>query len=225
MRLLNRTKFLYSKFNHLLITLVLLVMIFPYGQSFSPRLSIPTLLFLISVVMALRIVSLKPKRYTFFVSVAVLAYVLNLIDNWGLINEGSVPASQLLTALIYVVFLFTAVCSLIKKIFTAREVTADTIAGGISIYLLIGILWTIIYRIFYYFDTSTFLISDGSVPNFLFYSFVTLTTLGYGDITPAKIMVQNLSILEAVAGQMFVAILIARIVGLYIAHEMRQEQK
>jgi hypothetical protein len=224
MGLLGKTKFLYSKFNHLLITLLLLILIFPYWQQLSSIFSLPTLFFLISVVMALRIVSFKPKRYAFFVSIAVFAYGLNLINNWRLITERPLPALEVLTALIYVVFLFTAVCSLIKKVFKARKVTADTIAGGISIYLLIGILWTIIYRIFYYFDTSAFLVSDGSVPNFLFYSFVTLTTLGYGDITPAKIMVQNLSILEAVAGQMFLAILIARIVGLYIAHEMRQEK-
>jgi hypothetical protein len=220
-----KLKFLYSKFNHLLITLLLLIIIFPYTQEFPSVLSIPSLLFLISVVMALRIVSLKPKRYAFFVAIAVLAYVLNFINNWRLITDKPLPALGALVEAIFIVFLFTAICSLIKKIFKAKEVTTDTIAGAISIYLLIGALWALLYSLFYRFDPDAYLVADGGAPNFLFYSFVTLTTLGYGDITPVNTMVQNISILEAVAGQMFLAILIARIVGLYIAHEMRQEQK
>ena len=118
MKLEGKTKFLYSKFNHLLITLILLILIFPYWQQLPSILSLPALFFLISVVMALRIVSFKPKRYAFFVSIAILAYVLSLIDNWRVITERSLPVLAALTALIYAVFLFAAICSLIKKIFT-----------------------------------------------------------------------------------------------------------
>ena len=59
--------------------------------------------------------------------------------------------------------------------------------------------------------------------DFVYFSFVTLTTLGYGDITPASPTVRTLTILEALVGQLFIGILIARLVSLQIAHAQRED--
>jgi voltage-gated potassium channel len=57
--------------------------------------------------------------------------------------------------------------------------------------------------------------------HFSYYSFVTLTTLGYGDITPLTPVARSLSLLEAITGQLYIAILIARLVGIHIAQSMK----
>jgi hypothetical protein len=59
--------------------------------------------------------------------------------------------------------------------------------------------------------------------NFVYYSFVTQTTLGYGDITPITAPARSLSLLEAVIGQLYVAVLIARLVGIHIAQSSREK--
>ena len=58
---------------------------------------------------------------------------------------------------------------------------------------------------------------------FTYYSFVTLTTLGYGDITPLSSRVKVLSMLEAVVGQIYLVVLVARLVGLHISHSSRRK--
>jgi hypothetical protein len=74
---------------------------------------------------------------------------------------------------------------------------------------------------------GSFIVSNEDVSrtggNFLYYSFVTLTTLGYGDITPASSPARSLSTLEAVTGQLYIAILVARLVGLHIVHAGKKE--
>jgi voltage-gated potassium channel Kch len=71
-------------------------------------------------------------------------------------------------------------------------------------------------------SASTFS-SGSSFANFIYYSFVTLTTLGYGDIVPVSPHARALSSLEAVIGQLFIAVLIARLVGMHIVHETEKK--
>ena len=67
---------------------------------------------------------------------------------------------------------------------------------------------------------------EGSVvSNLSYFSFVTLTTLGYGDVTPSSLPARSLSLLEAVMGLLYVAILIARLVGIHISQSMSKKQK
>lgn len=65
--------------------------------------------------------------------------------------------------------------------------------------------------------------ADERLRQFMYYSFVTLTTLGYGDITPVSPAAKSFSFIEAVTGQIYIAVLIARLVGLHIAHSMSKD--
>ncbi len=124
-------------------------------------------------------------------------------------------------------FLLIAIVVL-RHIMRVREVTTDTILGAICAYLLLGMVWTMIYALIETFLPGSFLRGGASIAGFgdsrnpaistfIYYSFVTLTTLGYGDITPNSSPAAALSSLEAVAGQLYLAILIARFVGLHIS--------
>jgi len=122
--------------------------------------------------------------------------------------------------------LFYGICLLVflHRIFSETTVTADTIQGGIAIYFLSGLLWAFFYETLLLFNPDAILFSNqvlGKFSDLIYFSFVTITTLGYGDITPVSRMAKNLALLEAVWGQTYLAVLVARLVGLHLSRSGR----
>ncbi|WP_245602740.1 potassium channel family protein [Gloeothece verrucosa] len=111
-------------------------------------------------------------------------------------------------------FMSIAVLIIVKKIFRDKKITGDTLRGGISVYLMLGILWFQIYTMIYTLDSNAFSRPVNS-HQLLYFSFVTLTTVGYGDISPINPVAMSFANLEAIVGQLYPAIIIARLVSLY----------
>lgn len=120
----------------------------------------------------------------------------------------------------------------------AGRVTMDKIAAALCVYILIGISWGLAYILLEFVQPGSFSFSGSPLatpleegnalnrvdsildarPSFSYFSFVTMTTLGYGDITPLTQPARSLAVLQAIVGQFFLAVLIARLVGLHIVH-------
>ena len=111
-----------------------------------------------------------------------------------------------------------------------RQVTGDTICGAVCVYLLIGLAGSLGFALIVGFNPSALASSDAATMlalseehvtrntgDFIYFGFVTMTALGYGDITPVSPPARMLAWMLAVVGQLFVAILIARLVGLHVA--------
>jgi hypothetical protein len=123
-------------------------------------------------------------------------------------------------------FCYVATLILID-IFRTRLVTLDIIAGGISVYLFFGNICGMIYALIGRLDPAAFSIPEvtasyignnlGEVSSAMYFSFVTLTTLGYGDITPVNNFARTLAYLEAAIGQFYLTVLIASLVGIHIS--------
>ena len=110
-------------------------------------------------------------------------------------------------------FLF-ATGSLIRVVVLGRISHNDLVKGGIAIYLLIGLTFMHVYRIIDAINPNAFAFAQGQErggnwADYLYFSFVTLTTLGYGDIQPVGRFAQSVSITEAIIGPLFIAIFIA----------------
>ncbi len=93
---------------------------------------------------------------------------------------------------------------------------AQRIAGAVSIYLLLGLIWARLYQLVELVSPGAFLLPDSeslNTANLVYFSFVTLATLGYGDISPVDIVARTLAILEAIMGQLYLVILISRLVA------------
>jgi voltage-gated potassium channel len=120
----------------------------------------------------------------------------------------------------------------VATVFTLGRVLADNyvdmnrIAGAISVYMLIGLIWTSLYFALSLVDPQAFegiavlssyqeTLTNTAYLDLLYYSYVTLSTLGYGDVIPVSRAAQSLSYLEAICGVMFVAVLVAAMVGSY----------
>ncbi|NQT32586.1 MAG: two pore domain potassium channel family protein [Candidatus Omnitrophica bacterium] len=138
---------------------------------------------------------------------------------------------EILDYIFVILFLSFTVFCVLSHIVRAKRITKDILAGAVSAYLLLGFTWSMLYGLVQSIRPGSFRIF-GQIPTetiqewgfFTYYSFTTLTTLGYGDITPVTSYAQSLAILEATFGVLFSAILIARLVGMYL-FQTREESK
>jgi hypothetical protein len=125
-----------------------------------------------------------------------------------------------------IIYLLVVVFFLIRFVFSARLVTINVIYASICLYLLLALIWAAIYGNLHLFYDGAFHFSipaqeamandaDNHMRIFSYFSIVTLSTLGYGDITPVNSVAQAWVSIEAIFGQFYIAIAMARLVSLY----------
>ena len=214
-------KFIYNKFNHLLIVLFLSFIINPIFQIAQITFPIMSLIILLTVVLTLRAVIDKEAYFYIYSFIALLTFVLQLLLNYKIMES---DALFIVTVIIFIGLFLSIIILLIKKIIKTERVDADTVKGGICVYILIGLLWSLFYNLIYFFDKSAFLYNGADKIDFHYFSFTVLTTLGFGDITPVNKLAMNLCSMEAILGQMFIAIFIAGLIGVHLSHS-RDEKK
>ena len=147
----------------------------------------------------------------------VVLTVLTLGARWGqeLLGSGTLGVGALgITA----VWLSYAIVIITTHLFQRREVTLDTIFAAVVAYLLVAALFAHVFEIMELQRPGSFLGAPSAVPGtFTYFSLVCLTTMGYGDIVPLSSLARPITALEGVFGQMYLAVMIARLVGLNIA--------
>ncbi len=209
------------KFLLLLIALLLFFIINPFLVG-SP---IGRYLFgaLFTIVLFFGSLILSRRRWSMVLGL-VLAISL-MLGLWS-INFLKVPDTFMLIeyALSIIFFLMITVMVLLSVI-ADKRVTFNTLCGAISGYLLIGLLWSFIYATAYHVQAEAFNFThmieksfDSHIQRFIYYSFVTLSTLGYGDVVPISNVAKTFAWLEAVVGQIYLTVWIAQLVGLHIVH-------
>ena len=125
----------------------------------------------------------------------------------------------------------------LRAVLRQREVTSETICMSISVYLLMGLTWGFLYSLIYQLEPNAFSFPSSDVltagvptakrePVFMvliYFSLVTLTTIGYGDISPLTMRARYAAVAEGVTGQFYLAILVARLVGMQMSRSMSQQ--
>ena len=109
------------------------------------------------------------------------------------------------------------IIELFKEIIRNKIIDAHIISGAISIYILIGVFWYLLYMFLIFIDPDSFLFNHHHTNklsiDMLYFSFTTLTTLGYGDITPVSYTAKMWAMTEAMMGVLFLAVMISRLVS------------
>jgi voltage-gated potassium channel len=148
--------------------------------------------------------------------------VLTLLFHWlGIF--GIIRYSDSVGHLIMVMYLGVLVYSFFRSILHATKVTASLLCATLCLYLIIGLLWASLFAFLESVSPGSFsgnvLEHAGSaadrMQSFIYFSFITLTTLGYGDITPQTQGAGALCQAEAIVGQFYIAVLVARLVSMY----------
>ena len=134
----------------------------------------------------------------------------------------AIPYAREASVLIDVMLITYTAANILRYVLHVPAVTRNVIVAAICVYLQIGLFFA---RVFYFFDQ--FLgraIFDGaagpirSMPELVYFSYTTLTTTGFGDIHPTASVARSLCVIEAILGQMYIVLLIGRLVGLSIVH-------
>ncbi|MFZ2656829.1 MAG: ion channel [Victivallales bacterium] len=175
------------------------------------------------------------RKHSFAIAVSISC--LALIANWSDDYLNSVPmviASQALS-LLFILYINYVI---IMAIICTRRVTSDIVYGAVCVYILIGLMWTFFYSLLELRHPGSFKFS-GNIPDLImmanesplnilshlnYFSFETLATIGYGDIVPITHAAQMLSVFEAITGQIYLTVVIARFVGLYINHQIQKQE-
>jgi Ion channel len=185
---------------------------------------------------------IKSKRQFAIVSALALTALLPFV--W-LVRQpeeqfpGLVERLYLLNLTIWLLFTAYIAIVVFRSIMSATRVRANEIYGAIYVYLLVGVIFAELFQLLLasnpgalFFDPGRFSgpltirnnLLTRSFGDLLYYSFVTLGTVGYGDVTPASPAARSLSLIEAVVGIMYVATMIARFVSIQTNNDSRNEK-
>jgi hypothetical protein len=192
---------------------------FPYLDKPGLPSALFRLLSAIAFVAAVYAVSQKRAQWITGTVLACLAGGLNSVFAIHPNSRLAVP-----TLIFTILFLGFTLVSLLQDVLRTPNVTLDTIYGAVTVYLLIAYVWGVAYLLLETLQPGALAMNATWHPNHkidwpdcMFFSFVTLTSVGYGDMVPITPHARSLSILEGVSGIMYVAVLVARLVGLYSA--------
>jgi voltage-gated potassium channel Kch len=135
------------------------------------------------------------------------------------------PALGTASSALGLVFFGYITSGMLRHLFLhTRRVSADTICGALSVYLLMGVAWAFAYALLELAEPSSFSFGaaatgrEDDFARFLSFSFVTLTTLGYGDVVPVTPKGNSLATTEAIVGQIYLTVLVARLVAIHLRH-------
>jgi len=201
----------------LLIALALLFLAFPFVEEIKGGDLIVSIL--LSLVLLAAVLAVSERKIVFFIalSLAIPAITARWISYF---RPDLVPRPVFLIAgLILISFV---VVNLLGFVLRAPSVNTEVLCASISAYLMLGLIWTMAYWLVdqltpggaFSFNTNAGRQSMNGF-NAFYFSFITLSTVGYGDITPLSRIARWLAALEAMTGLLYVAVLIARLVSLY----------
>lgn len=132
--------------------------------------------------------------------------------------------------LVYLVFMLLLLVTpfvILNRILRHKKVTIETIAGAIDVYVLIGLIFSSLYRSIAAIGGTPFFVqtNHATANQFLYFSFVTQATVGYGDLTPATNFGRSIVVIEALMGQIFLVTLVARLVSLMASRQGRGDEE
>lgn len=212
------------RFSFLLLGLFLFLAINPFFEDAHDDTAATVFYILIYSVVVGNIYALTHRPRSIIIGVAMLAICVFLFAYSRITGNQAVEVYIYL--LVGLIWLYSS-GSILMAILTTRDVTIDTISGSVCVYFQIGLIWSIAFYFIETFIPGSFNFS--AVPLdapessridfqvFTYYSFVTLTTLGYGEYLPVSPPARAFSYLETAVGQIFLAVLVARLLGLHLA--------
>lgn len=215
---------------YLLVSLLFLVAIGPWLTERPIGRGLWELLFTLVTLSSIHVLGVKPGQAL----MSGLLALPTLVSLWLRQLVPGVRLSQLALALLTVFLLYTT-ATILLRVFAEETVTTDTLSTALCVYLLMGYMWGSLYGLIYLLTPGGFQLPMGWAPGreqgiatdvplnlITYFSFTTLTTLGYGDVLPTSGLARAAVILEAVLGHFYLAVLVARLVGLHIAGTRRQ---
>jgi len=158
-----------------------------------------------------------------FISIAVILMALLWIS-----SPEKLPVLDVISKFLAILFFCLVVVSFIRMISRSKEVNAKVILESINGYLLMGLMFALLVALVMYYNPESFSfpqgIHDGNIPqatfsNYMYFTLVTMSTLGYGDVLPTTPAARSLATFISISGQLYIAIIIAMLVGKFASQK------
>ena len=208
-----------KRFLILLISICLILILNPFLVGFGKLRLFLEILFTLLLLSGAYAVSQRKRVFVCSLFLLVPAMFLHWMNYFEKSAVGSMTG-DLLAGFFFAYVAIIILAYLIQE----SEVTMDVILAAVCVYLLMAFFWSSVFSVLEYFHPGSFQLSErtgSAFQDFTYFSFVTLTTLGYGDIVPLLLPAKTLAAVEAVMGQIYIATLVARLVAIHTAQSMR----
>ena len=215
----ENSSFKRANFIYLLAALLAFLILSPVVEILFPDSASIILNFTFTLTIVIGVWSLIDDRkwFQFGLGLAAFSFLLSLL---GFFYPSHII--YIASTLVLLFFLINSLILAIKHILFGPRIDVNKIVGSVTIYLLIGIIWALLYALVEAVIAGSFSgnllnVGDSQFWDLIYFSFVTLTTLGYGDILPVNTYARTLAYMEAIAGQFYIAILVASLVGAHLS--------
>lgn len=215
--------FVLGRYGSLLVALILLMVMQPTVDSQFGKYLLETM-FVVVLLTGLRVLEIKKSLFGFEVLLLLVSLVLNAVGGFTG-NE----AVFFIGIACRVIFMILVSLIILIDLFRGREVSGDTLAGSVCLYLMLAVIWGYIFLLIEFMVPGSFSFTQGQERMalwlsqeffpFFYFSLVTITTVGYGDMSPVTTEAQTFATLEAIIGQVYLTILVARLVGMYLVNQ------
>lgn len=155
--------------------------------------------------------------------------VLAIAERLGTLFAPS-PQLYLISSISWLLFFSFVTWAELRSVLKQKSVTNETISMSISVYLLLGLSWGLLYVLIFLLQPQAFSFGASPAPTFaeqnvfpifMYFSMTTLSTIGFGDITPVSLQARYAAVAEGITGQLYLAILVARLVGMQMSRTER----
>lgn len=211
-----RTWLIQRRFSVLLFSLLGLALLEPILASLELVGAKPLLNIFLTIILFSSVNAVSQNKRLFIITLCLGIPAFG--SRWIVHFLGSSPAVILTIQATTVIFLFVIAGTILSYALKQGAVTGEKISASVCVYLLVGLLWAFLYSLTFHLQPGSFQLESPQLSEFVYYSFITLSTLGYGDIIPLSPPARALSYVEAITGQLYLTVLVARLVGLHIAN-------
>ena len=213
-----------DRFLFLLISILCLLVIAPIFKDF-----IGIRILMNAFITAILISGTYAASKKIYITITAASLALPMLVSIWISHFADIPLLVFVGDCFGIAFIAFLVVVILSFIFREHEVTINVIYASIVVYLLIAIMWAFIYSVLESIHPGSFAAGEGQIEAgrrlYIYYSFVTITTLGYGDVTPTTDLANSFSFLEAVTGQIYLVVLVARLVGIHISQSMNRKSR
>ena len=199
----------------LIASILLLIIFSPYYWD-APLANYINFLFL-SLILFSAALTLKKSGFK-FKRVRTVGYLIIIITLLTAITENSYV--ELINRIVFILFFLFVAFNLLLGIIKSQEVDSEVIFSAVAVYVLFGFCGAVLAAVIMFFEPSAFSLNStysSQFHQFLYFSFVTITTTGYGDILPIKPIARTLAIFLALFGQLYLTVIIGILIGKYLS--------
>jgi len=199
----------------LIVSILLLIIFFPYYWDAS--LSHYFNFIFLSFILLSAILTLK-KRSNLLKIIKQVGYFIIIITLIAAITDNT--HIELVNRILFVLFFILVAINLLLGIIRSKEVDTEVIFSAVAVYLLFGFCGAVMAAVIMFFEPAAFSLNStysSQFHQFLYFSFITITSTGYGDILPITPLARTLSIFLALFGQLYLTVIIGILIGKYLS--------